>query len=113
MKKLGTPIGTGPGRASDIVGVVSVGIPLGWGSSVAWGRARRDGLLVAPSTSRPSVSTVVAAEPLDFFLAGVAAGISSCSPACGAAGAAGVCVDVEGVIVSESPLLGVACSGVV
>src|ERR1700748_1182099 len=30
MKKLGTPIGAGPGRASESVGLPRVGVPSGW-----------------------------------------------------------------------------------
>ncbi len=56
MKKFGTPIGAGPGVASEKLGFAGVGMPLGWkaGAGVSSPRGPPAG-----STSVPSIGDAV------------------------------------------------------
>src|SRR4051794_10582041 len=63
MKKFGTPIGAGPGRAAEKVGLAGVGTPSPWRMMVPWGASA----MVFAAFSAASLASLRSALPVVFW----------------------------------------------
>src|SRR6478752_6785354 len=114
MKKLGTPIGAGPGSASERLGFVSAGLPSALVSASALRLAASVvSLVVLGAASLPAfVELSTLSLALRPALPVVCCG--SCLEACGSCVGAGVELDdVDPVPLPEPPWLGAVCASMV